>query len=91
MPIRIYADTSVYGGVFDSGIDEASREFFEQVKSGRFELVTSSVVADELALAPDHVRGQFEMFLPRADLVPVEAKSIALQHAYLKAGIVGEK
>ena len=91
MPIRIYADTSVYGGVFDSGIDEASREFFEQVKSGRFELVTSSVVADELALAPDHVRGQFEMFLPRADLVPVEAKSIALQHAYLNAGIVGEK
>jgi len=46
MPIRIYSDTSVYGGVFDSGIDVASREFFEQVKNGYFELVTSSVVAD---------------------------------------------
>ncbi|MFZ9920835.1 MAG: type II toxin-antitoxin system VapC family toxin [Terrimicrobiaceae bacterium] len=91
MPIRIYADTSVYGGVFDSGIDLASREFFEQVKSGFFELVTSSVVADELTLAPERVRGQFEMFLPMADVVPVEAKAIALQQAYLKAGIVGEK
>jgi len=49
MAIRIYADTSVYGGVFDSGIDVASRGFFEQVKSGYFELVTSSAVADELA------------------------------------------
>ena len=91
MPIRIYADTSVYGGVFDSGIDAASREFFDQVKSGFFELVTSSVVADELALAPDPVRWQFELFLPVAELVPVDAKSIALQQAYLNAGIVGEK
>ena len=61
MAIRIYADTSVYGGVFDSGIDVASNEFFEQVKSGHFELVTSSVVADELTLAPERVRGQFEI------------------------------
>ena len=47
--------------------------------------------ADELTLAPERVRGQFEMFLPLADVVPVEAKSIALQKAYLHAGIVGEK
>ena len=91
MAIRIYADTSVYGGVFDSGIDAASRGVFEQVKSGYFELVTSSAVADELAFAPERVRKQFEMFLPLADVVPVEAKSIALQQAYLHAGIVGEK
>ncbi len=69
----------------------ASNEFFEQVKSGHFELVTSSVVADELALAPEHVRGQFEIFLPLADVVPVEEESIALQQAYLQAGIVGPK
>ena len=51
----------------------------------------SQVVADELTLAPERVLGQFEMFLPLADVVPVEAKSIALQKAYLHAGIVGEK
>ncbi len=78
MPIRVYADTSVYGGVFDSGIDSASKKFFEQIESGHFELVTSSVVADELELAPTHVRKQFESFLPLSDLVPVAAKSLEL-------------
>ena len=47
MAIRVYADTSVFGGVFDLGIDRASLEFFEQIGQGRFELVTSNVVADE--------------------------------------------
>ena len=35
MPIRVYADTSVYGGVFDPGIDAASLEFFADRKSTR--------------------------------------------------------
>jgi predicted nucleic acid-binding protein len=89
--IRVYADTSVYGGVFDQGIDAASRKFFDQVESGFFELVTSSVVADELASAPENVRNQFESFLPKAVLVPVEKKDLDLQAAYLKAGVVSGK
>jgi hypothetical protein len=44
MAIRVYADTSVYGGVFDLGIDQASKEFFEQVKQGRFQLVVAEPV-----------------------------------------------
>ena len=44
MAIRVYAETSVYGGVFDAGIDAASREFFAQVRSGRFALIVSAVV-----------------------------------------------
>ena len=30
-PIRVYADTSVFGGVFDEEFQVASRTFFEQV------------------------------------------------------------
>ena len=39
--IRVYADTSVYGGVFDEEFAEASRTFFEQVRGGRFRLILS--------------------------------------------------
>ncbi|MCX6972196.1 MAG: type II toxin-antitoxin system VapC family toxin [Verrucomicrobia bacterium] len=91
MAIRVYADTSVFGGVFDLGIDQASREFFEQIGQGRFELVTSNVVADELVLAPERVRLQFETFLPSADLVVPSPQALALQQAYMQAGIVTAK
>ena len=57
MAIRVYADTSVYGGVFDPGIDAASHEFFTQVKAGRFQLVVSEVVVDELQEAPSASAG----------------------------------
>jgi len=40
----IYADTSVFGGVFDDGFDQASQVFFQQVKEGRFQLVISPIV-----------------------------------------------
>lgn len=43
-PIRVYADTSVFGGVFDSEFQSASRTFFDQVRGGRFQHVTSALV-----------------------------------------------
>jgi hypothetical protein len=34
--IRVYADTSVFGGVYDGEFDMQSQTFFDQVKSGRY-------------------------------------------------------
>jgi hypothetical protein len=39
--IRIYADTSVFGGVFDPEFAAASSLFLDQVKKNRFHLVIS--------------------------------------------------
>jgi len=36
--IRVYADTSVFGGIYDEEFKEPSRTFFEQVKSGAIRL-----------------------------------------------------
>ncbi|MCH7591985.1 MAG: hypothetical protein IH989_04280 [Planctomycetes bacterium] len=52
---RVYADTSVFGGVFDEDFQQASTRFFEQVRRGRFELVSSAVVQAEIDPAPDEV------------------------------------
>jgi hypothetical protein len=46
--IRVYADASVYGGAFDDEFDTASGDFFASVRAGRFQLVVSTVVRDEL-------------------------------------------
>ena len=91
MAIRVYADTSVYGGVFDAGFDKPSQEFFRQVKLGRFLLVTSAPVAGELQDAPKKVRLLYDEFLLLAETAEVSPEVIRLQNAYLKAGIVGPK
>lgn len=87
--MRIYADTSVFGGVFDDAFAEPSRVFFEQVRCNRFELISSALVVDELAAAPHKVR---TFFLDLAGYVHIKAisrEAIQLRDAYLAAGIVG--
>lgn len=39
--IRVYADTSVYGGVFDEEFTEASQSFFDLVHQGEYTLCVS--------------------------------------------------
>jgi hypothetical protein len=53
--VRVYADTSVYGGVLDDEFAEASRAFFGRVREGRFQLVVSALVERVLAQAPEEV------------------------------------
>ena len=54
--LRVYADTSVFGGCFDDEFRVESIRFFEEVRSGRFALVVSDVILDKLGLAPESVR-----------------------------------
>ena len=88
-PIRVYVDTSVYGGVFDRQFAQASKNFFEKVGSGRFLIVVSPVVSDEIRLAPQPVRDLFDRFRGGAEGVAVNTAAVALQAAYMRAGIVG--
>lgn len=86
--IRVYADTSVFGGVFDDEFNEESKAFFEQVKSGHFVLVTSAVVEAEIATAPAFVQAFFEEMLGYAQVADVTSDALDLRDAYLQAGIV---
>jgi len=89
--IRVYAETSVFGGVFDEEFRDASRTFFEEVRSGRFDLVVSSVVQDELEPAPSQVRRFFESVAGNTNRIRATREAVDLQQAYLDAGILGPK
>lgn len=89
--IRVYADTSVFGGLFDEEFQEASRRFFDLIKAGDFRLVISSAVSDELYEAPEQVRGFFYDLAPHVEIVEIEDVAIDLQMAYLAANIVGSR
>ena len=89
--IRVYADTSVYGGVFDEEFAEPSRTFFDQVREGRFRLILSPVVRDELDDAPESVKELFDELRRLGETVDVTEEAVRLQEAYLDARIVGSK
>lgn len=88
---RVYVDSSVFGGLFDREFAADSRTFFEQVQAGRFKLLSSFLVSDELERAPDAVREFFDSMLSTTELVRVSQEAITLQEAYLSAGIVTSK
>lgn len=90
-PFFVYADTSVFGGVFDDEFSQHSRTFFEEVRSGRFKLFVSEVVRVELESAPDEVRAFFYDIAPGAYLAAVTPEAISLMEAYLREGVVGPK
>ncbi|MEX1118960.1 MAG: type II toxin-antitoxin system VapC family toxin [Terrimicrobiaceae bacterium] len=91
MSIRVYADTSVFGGVFDPEFENPSFKFFEQVRAGRFQLVISDTTQAEILPAPEAVRKLWDEFFPLAEYVNVTPMAVALQEAYLRAGIVTPK
>ena len=90
-PIRIYVDTSVFGGVFDVEFERASLELFDQAQGGKCRIVVSSLVIDELAGAPEPVRVLLYELQTLVEVVGVTEEAIGLQRAYLDAGIVGPR
>jgi predicted nucleic acid-binding protein len=88
-PIRIYTDTSVFGGVFDTEFALHSEAFFQRMHRAEFEVVISPLVVQEMREAPERVREFFEEFRPMLSFVRVSDEAYALQSAYLKAGVVG--
>jgi len=89
--IRVYADTSVFGGVYDEEFKQPSLTFFEQVRTGQFVLVTSAVVQAEITLAPLAVKHLFEELLGFAEVAEITENSLELRDAYLQAKIVSPR
>jgi len=89
--IRIYADTSVFGGVFDEEFKVPSKAFFDAIREERFVLVTSELVRQEIQAGPKSVRELFLEILPLMDIAKITEEAIMLQHAYTEAKILSEK
>lgn len=88
-PLRVYADTSVFGGCFDAEFAIESERFFDLVRAGRVKILVSEVVVRELANAPVRVR-ELLRSLPAdsVEQVRLTRDVIDLRDAYLAAGIL---
>jgi predicted nucleic acid-binding protein len=89
--MRVYVDTSVFGGTFDEEFSGASRAFFDEARAGRFQVVASNIVVDELRGAPEQVRAFYSEIETHMETAAVTEGALRLVRAYLAAGIVGER
>lgn len=90
--LRIYADTSVFGGCFDFEFERPSLRLFDGIRAGSYRLLVSDVVVAELERSPESVRQLF-LDLPDAQIERVLStdESLALRDEYLSAGVLGER
>lgn len=88
--LRIYLDTSVYGGCFDDEFAKDSLRLIEEIKAGRFTLVLSDAVVTELKRAPEHIWA-VARDLPQhvVETTRLNPAMVALKQAYLDAKVVG--
>lgn len=89
--MRIYADTSVFGGAFDPEFADPTKRFFVEVDAGRLTLVTSAIVAAEIGPAPKEVRDFFDRYAAVAEIIEIAHEAIQLQQRYIQTGVVTEK
>jgi predicted nucleic acid-binding protein len=91
MKQRIYFDTSVFGGAFDSEFQEPSLQLFERVKLGKIICVYSNLTEAELVKAPKNVREYFKS-LPKKHMERVEVDNdiLALATKYIAEKVVGQ-
>ncbi len=88
---RIYIDTSVVGGIYDSEFDIFTKMFFDKAFRGEIRLIISELLEEELINAPERIKDFFRT-LPtkQIELIRLTKEAIELAEMYIDEKVVGE-
>lgn len=90
--MRVYIDTSVFGGPFDTEFAEPSHRFFDALFQQSFTALISDTLVAELAGAPEQVQDLLAQVLAiPCERLPLTVEAINLRDAYLRANVVTAK
>ena len=88
---RIYIDTSVVGGIYDSEFDVFTKMFFDKAFRGEIKLIISELLEEELINAPGRVKDFFRTLpINQLELVRLTKEAIELAEMYIDEKVVGE-
>jgi hypothetical protein len=90
-PLRVYIDTSVFGGYYDVEFAEITRPFFDMIFAEKITPLLSDTLIAELTDAPPQVRALLQEVLPFGELLPVTQTAVYLQEAYIRNAVVSAK
>ena len=87
---KIYLDTSVFGGYYDTEFEEDTMILFEKIRLGQFHVIYSTTTEDELLGAPERV----QQLLPNLAeslkrRVELTEEAVNLADTYLAENVVG--
>lgn len=89
--MRIYADTSIFGGFFDAEFAGPTGKLLAEIDQGRFVLTTSALVEAEIEPAPETVKTLFARYAINAEITPITEAALVLQNEYIASGVVTTK
>jgi predicted nucleic acid-binding protein len=91
MKQRIYLDTSIFGGFYDSEFEEFTIPLFTRIKNKELKIIYSSVTEKELENAPERVKLLIRS-LPYeiSEFVEVTDDSVELAMTYIRENVVGK-
>ena len=87
---KIYIDTSVFGGKFDTEFKAETDRFFDELLNSNIEIVTSPVLIAEIYRAPEFLIEFYEsMIRNREELVELTKEAERLAELYVEEKVVG--
>lgn len=90
-PLRIYIDTSVFGGYYDTEFEKETKLLFKKIIKGEFNVVISDLTQNELLNAPKKVRDLFKVLkIKNVEIISVSKEEITLATNYVTEKVVGQ-
>lgn len=88
--LRLYLDTSVFGGYFDEEFSEHTIPLFKRIYNNEFILLYSTITEAELEKAPEKVKEIVRNInIKNTEFIEVNNESIDLANEYIKENVVG--
>jgi len=89
--LRLYLDTSVFGGYYDREFEEYTIPFFERVFESEFTILYSTITQDELINAPERVKELVKKIKEKDTEFVIETDEVVeLALNYISEKVVGE-
>jgi len=89
--LKIYLDTSVFGGYFEREFEEFTKPLFDRIINGEFMLMVSDTTKEELAGAPSNVKNLLSSLEKyNVENINTTDEAYDLAEAYIKENVVGQ-
>ncbi len=91
MKQRIYIDTSVFGGYYDTEFEEFTKPLFERIRKGEIKVVYSGITEQELKEAPERVKELVRgLSIDNVEFITVSGEAVELATTYIEEKVVGK-